>query len=138
MPRPPADPYAPPPMHRDRSGAFVRIAILAVMIAGAGFGWMYFSSHRQQTAELGAPTAEQRQLADNGDLQSYQANPATAPAPQTAPAPKPTPVRRAAPQRSAPVDVPSETAPPPTTSTTPSTPAPPPSPTPLPPSDQGG
>jgi hypothetical protein len=142
MPRPPADPYAPPPMHHDRSGAIVRIAILAVLLAGVGFGWMYFSSH-QQSAGLVAPAADEQQLADNSDQQVYHTNPAIA-APEAAPqAPAPTPQapppRRAATQRPAPVHTPTESVPPPTTSTTPpvDSTAPLSPPTPLPPSDQG-
>lgn len=138
MPRPPADPYTPPPMHHDRSGAVVRIAMLAVLIAGAGFGWMYFTSHQQQTAGLGAPAAEEQQLADNSGMPVYQTNPT--PAPEAAPAVAPAPVRRAAPARSAPAQAPREIVPPPTTTTSPApvdSTSPSSTPTPLPPSDQG-
>ena len=33
------DPYAPPPMYHDRSGRFVRIGLIAVLLAAVGIGY---------------------------------------------------------------------------------------------------
>ena len=36
------DPYAPPPMHHDRSGPVLRVALLAGLLglAGLGYAWL--------------------------------------------------------------------------------------------------
>lgn len=91
----PADPYAPPPMHHDRSGAIVRLAIAGVLIAGAA--WAYFEFGGRETASLvPPPVAEEQSLADvSQDLPPVampSAEPAPAPAPRTTtrtPAPAP-------------------------------------------------
>ncbi|MCC6787124.1 MAG: hypothetical protein IT547_04735 [Hyphomonadaceae bacterium] len=90
------DPYAPPPMHHDRSGPVLRVALLAVLLGAAGLGYAWFAG--QETTPL-APPAEQQQLADAG----YDAAPPAAPVttPETAePAPAPVPAQR----RAAPVE----------------------------------
>lgn len=116
------DPYTPPPMHHDRSGAVVRIAIVAVLLAGAVWGYTAFQG-REQTALVPEVTEEQQMA----DAAGYAATPNPMPealAPETAPAdPTPEPTRRAAP---APADPPAtaEPAPPPSTTSTPTTPAP--------------
>lgn len=128
MPRPPADPYAPPPLKKDKRGPILRIAILAGLLGAAGVGYAALSAQHPQTAQLGQPADQQ--LADNSDTQVYQTAPQAAPAPEAtpaapapAPAPTPAPARRTSSSRPAPVDTPQETTPAPTMSTTP-TPAP--------------
>lgn len=117
------DPYAPPPMHHDRSGAVLRIAILALLLGGAIWGYTIFANQPQ--TPLVAETAQEQHMADAGattapetipEATSQSLAPAS-PAPAT-PAHQP---RRAAP---APVDPAPEPAPPPSTSSAPTTPAP--------------
>jgi hypothetical protein len=121
-----ADPYAPPPMYHDRSGAVLRVGLMAVLLAAIGIGYFAWSaSTPPQTAT--APLAQQQQLADAGyraqPEQIPQAQPA-APTPQTA-SPAPAPQRRAAPTRSSRSESaePVESTPPPV-SNVPTTPAP--------------
>lgn len=54
----PRDPYAPPPRHRDFSGAVVRFAIIAALLGAAVWGYMEFYEGRQ-TASLEPPIEEQ-------------------------------------------------------------------------------
>ena len=122
------DPYAPPPMHHDRSGPVLRVALLAGMLGAAGLGYAWFAG--QETTPL-APVAEQQQLADAGyDVAPPDAAPVTAP--ETAqPAPTPAPVqRRAARAERAPAPTP-EPEPTPPAATAPV----PVAPTPIPPID---
>lgn len=80
----PADPYAPPPMHHDRSGAFVRLAIAGVLIAGAA--WAYFEFGGHETASLAPPpAAEEQSLADASQDLPPSAMPSAEPAPAPAP-----------------------------------------------------
>jgi hypothetical protein len=111
------DPYAPPPMHHDRSGSVVRFAIMAALLGAAAVGYMSFTGSEPQSAGL-APVeqTEPQQMADG----SYQVTPqptTTEAAPQSAvPAPSPAPAARST------VPAPSEPAdavPPPSTSITP-------------------
>jgi hypothetical protein len=120
------DPYAPPPMYHDRSGRFVRLGLMALLLAGLGVGYFAWSATSpQQTATI-APVAQQQQLADSGyrtqPEQIPQAQPVTPTPPTAAPAPE---RRRAAPaarsSRSAPA---AEEATPPPVSSVPTTPAP--------------
>lgn len=90
----PVDPYAPPPMHHDRSGALVRLAILAALIAGGA--WAYFQFSGQETASLVPPPAAQEQtLADASQDLPPDATPEAEPAPvaprTAAPAARPAP-----------------------------------------------
>lgn len=55
------DPYAPPPRHTDKSGAFVRVAILGALLAGAAWGYLNLSA--PQTASL-VPAAEEQTFAE--------------------------------------------------------------------------
>jgi cytoskeletal protein RodZ len=113
------DPYAPPPMHHDRSGALVRIVIVAALLGVAVWGYASFTG-REQTA-LVPEIAEQQQMADA----SSSAAPDTLPEatseslPEAAPAPS-APARRTAPA----AQQPAESVPPPSTATTPTSPAP--------------
>ncbi|MBS0385694.1 MAG: hypothetical protein JSS00_10150 [Proteobacteria bacterium] len=116
------DPYAPPPMYHDRSGRFVRIGSIAVLLAALGAGYLAWSaSSPQQTAAV-TPAPAQQQLADNGYRAQPEQIPEAQPVSPTPPAPPPAPERRrSAPSRaSAP---PAETAPPPV-SGAPTTPVP--------------
>lgn len=130
-PRREVDPYAPPPMHHDRSGAVVRMAILAVLLGGGFLGWQYFSSHRQSAGLVG----EEQQMADAGPAaipETYSTPPSETAATETAPppaaAPTPPPRRAATPRREAEP----EPVPPPSTTIEPSSP-PPAAATPIPP-----
>lgn len=135
MPRPPADPYAPPPLKKDRSGPILRIVILAGLLGAAALGYAALSAQHPQSAQLSQPGADQ-QLAENSNTQTdqtaAQATPEATPAPP-APAPRAAPARRASSSRRAPVDTPQETTPAPTMSTTPAPVDPLTPPTPLPP-----
>ena len=121
------DPYAPPPMYHDKSGRFVRVGLVALLLAGLGVGYFAWSATTpQQTASI-APMEQQQQLADAGyraqPEQIPQAQP-VAPTPPSAAAPAPerrraTPAAR--PSRSEPA--PEESTPPPV-SNIPTTPAP--------------
>ena len=94
------DPYAAPPMHHDRSGGVVRVALLAVMLGAAGLGYAWFSG--QETTPL-VPVAEEQQMADAGyDVAPSPVSPQAAPE-AAAPTPAPAPAqRRAAPTERAP------------------------------------
>lgn len=138
MAKKPEDPYAPPPMYHERSGALVRVAIIAALLAVGA--WGYFAFGRGPVQPLGQPETAQtqdtgQQLADAGNTAPPEAIPQATPAPPPAAAPirtQPAPVRHSAPRHeSAPVD----TTPAPTMSPPPVTPAPaaPAVPTPIPP-----
>lgn len=118
------DPYTPPPMHHDRSGPVLRVALLAAMLGVAGMGYAWMQS-QPQTA-LVPEMAQEQQVADAG----YQVTPEipVASPETTSVAPTPTPrTRRSAPAERSPAPEPVEAAP---------APAPiPAAPTPLPPMD---
>ena len=121
------DPYAPPPMYHDRSGAMLRIGLIAVMLAAVGIGYLTWSSTTpQQTAMTNAPVAQQQQLADAGYRAQPEQIPQAQPAAPTPPATTAAPARerRAAPARSSRSEsAPVESTPPPV-SNVPTTPAP--------------
>ncbi|MFT3726368.1 MAG: hypothetical protein QM759_00880 [Terricaulis sp.] len=124
------DPYAPPPLKKDKGGALVRGAILVGLLAvGGAVAYTVMQTPAPQTASLEDQNSQQ-QLADG----SYAANPGpqVAPPPEAAPAPAATPApsapgaaaphRSAAPRQTAPVEDPTpaaETAPAPVTPTPP-------------------
>jgi uncharacterized protein HemX len=58
------DPYAPPPMHHDRSGTVLRGVLLAGMLGAAALGYVWYSG-QEQTA-LVPEVAEEQQMADAG------------------------------------------------------------------------
>lgn len=58
------DPYAPPPRHKDRSGAVVRVVILATLLAGGALAYAHFSDRLEDSQAL-APPAEQTQMAES-------------------------------------------------------------------------
>lgn len=121
------DPYAAPPMHHDRSGGVVRVALLAVMLGAAGLGYAWFSG--QETTPL-VPVAEEQQIADAGYTVAPQVIPEATPE-VAQPTPAPAPVqRRAARTERAPASAPEPEAAPPAAATP--VPA---APTPLPPID---
>lgn len=92
MPKAPLDPYAPPPMHHDRSGAVVRVAILAALLGAAGLGYTWYLG-QERTALVPEVTEEQQMAA-------AEPAPVTEPGPAAQAAPEPVPVtpptRRAA------------------------------------------
>ena len=123
------DPYTPPPMHHDRSGAVLRVAILAGMLGAAGLGYAWYTQ-QPQTA-LVPEIAEEQQMADAGYQVTPEAVPQpTAEVPAPAPAAAPTPQRRSAPVERAPEPV-AEPEPTPAPAPTPV----PAAPTPIPPVD---
>lgn len=96
------DPYAPPPMHHDRSGAVVRVAILGALLGAGALGYVWMSN-QPQTA-LVPEVVQEQQMADAGYTASENTLPeavsesqpaapvATTPAPQRrAPTPRSTP-----------------------------------------------
>src|SRR6185312_15022767 len=117
------DPYAPPPMYHDRSGRFVRIGLIAVLLAAVGVGYFAWSASTPQQTAAVTPPAQQQQFADAG----YRAQPEQMPQAQpVAPTPEtsaPAPARRSTPARaSRTYSAPAESAPP--VSEAPATPAP--------------
>ncbi len=113
------DPYAPPPRYKNKSGAMVRVALLAAMLAGAAWGYMSFSN-APQTALV--PVEEQSFAEARTSDGSHRVKEPAATAPTPAPAtPQAAPAQSAAPASPEPV-------PPPSITTAPSsTPAPLPS-----------
>ncbi|MEZ5961519.1 MAG: hypothetical protein R3C30_14015 [Hyphomonadaceae bacterium] len=91
------DPYTPPPMHHDRSGAVLRVALLAAMLgtAGLGYAWM----QQQPRTALVPEVVEEQQMADAG----YRVAPEAIPDPAPAATPAP---RRTAPAERAPEPAP--------------------------------
>lgn len=90
------DPYTPPPMHHDKSGAVLRVAILAGLLGAAGMGYVWMQG-QPQTA-LVPEVVEEQQMADAG----YRVDPTTIPEATSevtppAPAAAPAPQRRSAP-----------------------------------------
>ena len=124
------DPYAPPPMHHDKSGSVLRGVILAGMLGAAALGYVWYSG--QERTALVPEIAEEQQMADAGYTVQPQVLPettATETAPTSAPAAAPATQRRSAPVERAPEPTPVPEA---------VTPAPQPipaTPTPLPPTD---
>jgi hypothetical protein len=105
------DPYAPPPRYKMRSGAFVRVALIAAMLGLAFWGYTQFSDPNapplvaeEQTQQM----AENR--ADGGYAVTPTPNAATTPAPAAPAATEPQAAPRAAPAAPA-----SEPVPPPST-----------------------
>ncbi len=66
------DPYATPPVKHDRTGAVVRIAIVAALLGAAAWGYVSFTG--QEQAAL-VPEPAQEQMADAG----YEVSPSTLP-----------------------------------------------------------
>jgi hypothetical protein len=107
--RNPQDPYAPPPRHKDKSGALVRIVLIAAMLGVAVWGYTEYAEGPSLVAEQD----EQQQMADAGAQVTPEAipqgAPTDAPAPAAAPGPAPTPAPAA----------PAQNVPPPSTTITP-------------------
>lgn len=100
-----ADPYAPPPRHKDKSGVLVRGVILAGLLGVAALGYSHYAA--QPRTPLVA--TEEQQLAENmtppaASFEDTETAPEAAPAQTPAP-----PATRAAPP------APAEPAPPPST-----------------------
>jgi hypothetical protein len=125
----PVDPYAAPHAPKDKSGPVLRVAIMAVLLAGGVAGWSYFASQSDSqgltpAAEMESAAIETpQQTADAQGLTAPEAIPEAAPAP-VAPAPRAEP-RRVAPRAAAPAPTPTpEPVPAPTTTVAPSPVAP--------------
>jgi hypothetical protein len=101
----PNDPYAPPPRHRDRSGALVRFVLIAAMLGVAVWGYTEFQNDSGPSL---IAEEQQQTIADASNTNGYEvtqpaapeavapapAEPAaraqsSAPAPQSAPVPAP-------------------------------------------------
>jgi len=102
-----ADPYDPPPRHRDRSGAVMRFVVIAALLGVAVWGYTSFSN--SEGPGLTAPV-EEEQVADAGYAVTLEPIPegATEAAPANAPAPSPAPHTTPAPSAE-PVPPPSTT-----------------------------
>jgi len=74
------DPYAPPPPRKDKSGRFLRYALVAAMLGAGAYGYMEFS---KGGATLSTP-AEQ-QVADANYTTTPEAIPQAVPEATTAP-----------------------------------------------------
>lgn len=102
------DPYAPPPRYKEKSGAIVRVALIAAMLGLGAWGYTQFNDPNAPELVAQEPAPQTSQLADG----SYDVTPTPA-APATTPTPAPeaaAPSERSAP--SAPAD---EAVPPPST-----------------------
>ncbi|MBL8530792.1 MAG: hypothetical protein JNK94_03570 [Hyphomonadaceae bacterium] len=105
---PAIDPYAPPPRHKDRSGALVRIVAVGALLAAAIAGYSYVSSQPVQplVAAEAEPAPQQFAESDPGLIPASPSDFA-----ETPPAPAAPPAANAAPAP-APVAPPQEVAPP--------------------------
>lgn len=91
------DPYAPPPRHKDKSGALVRVVLIAAMLGVAVWGYTQYADGPTLVAEQEA--VQEQQVADAGYSVTPEAIPQGAPtdAPaaasdESAPAPAAEPV----------------------------------------------
>jgi len=90
------DPYAPPPRHRERSGAVVRFAIVAALPGAAAWGYMEYSQGPQTV--LVAPAADEQDVANTSYDVTQPASPAVGEAaPQSTTTPAETPQNAADP-----------------------------------------
>lgn len=67
------DPYAPPPRHRDRSGALVRLVIVAGLLGAAAWGYTEFS--RDAGPSLVAEQGQTQTLAERDSNAGYTVTP---------------------------------------------------------------
>jgi hypothetical protein len=106
------DPYATPPTHKHRSGAVVRVVLIAAMLGLAVWGYTQFSDPNAPSLVAEEQT---QQVAENRADGGY----AVTPTPDAATTPQPAPAAPAtAPQaapRAAPAAPPAEPVPPPST-----------------------
>ncbi|MGD9981686.1 MAG: hypothetical protein AB7H66_15340 [Hyphomonadaceae bacterium] len=121
------DPYAPPPMHHDRSGPILRVAIVAALLGAAAWGYMTLAPQQGEQTALAPEAVQEQQVADAGYAPAPEAMPAAEPEATGTPAPA---TSAPAPRRTAPAAPPAEPPPPPSTSSTPPT-----TPAPIPPVD---
>lgn len=117
------DPYAPPPRYKNKSGAMVRVALLAAMLAGVAWGYMSFAN-APQTALV--PVEEQSFAEARAPDGSYRVNTPNLEPATSAPAPMAPAQPAATPPTSAPAPAADPVPPPSTTIEPSSTPAPPP------------
>ncbi|MGD9966921.1 MAG: hypothetical protein AB7T59_10395 [Hyphomonadaceae bacterium] len=125
------DPYAPPPMHHDRSGPVLRVAVIAALLGAAAWGYMTFAPRQGEQTALAPEAAPEQQLADAG----YTSAPETLPPAVAQPAPPAPAAVTARPRRAAPAAPPPEPAEPAPSASTPPASMPPTTPTPIPPVD---
>ena len=118
------DPYAPPPMYHDRSGRFVRLGLIAVLLAAVGVGYFAWSASTPQQTAAVTPPAQQQQLADAGYRAQPEQMPQAQPAAPTPEATTPAPTRRSTPARTSRSESPPAESTPPPVSNVPTTPAP--------------
>lgn len=99
------DPYAPPPRHKDASGKFVRVLILAGILGVAGAGYAVYSDRIEEAKNT--PFVQEEQQFAEAPAMPAEEQPLAAPAPtESSP---PVPVQREESVNEAPL-------PPPTTS----------------------
>lgn len=75
------DPYAPPPRHRDRSGAVLRMALVAALLGAAVWGYTQYES---DGPGLIADAPQEQSLADTS-LDTMPPEPAPLGEPESAP-----------------------------------------------------
>jgi cytoskeletal protein RodZ len=114
------DPYAPPPRHKDKSGALVRVVLIAAMLGLAVWGYTEFSD---QSAPSLVAEEQAQQVADASRTTNPDGSYAVTPTPGAAPAttsaaPATAPEAAPAPQTGAPA-APADTPAPSTTIGTP-------------------
>jgi len=108
-PRPPQnDPYAPPPVYKNKSGPMLRVVILAAVLGVAGAGYALYSDEIQE--EKNTPMVQEEQDFAANELPPPADSLTPAAQPSAEPAPTPEPAPQAAPQP--PIE---EPLPPPTT-----------------------
>jgi len=80
MPRK-SDPYAPPPRHRDGSGAVVRFAVIAALLAGAWWGYNEYWGQDTRTAAVDFGVEEQT-LANSDYEEAFETSEPAAESPE--------------------------------------------------------
>lgn len=73
------DPYAPPPRHKDTSGKFVRVLILAGILGVTGAGYALYSDRIEEAKNT--PFVQQEQQFAEAPAMPAEEQPLAAPAP---------------------------------------------------------
>lgn len=124
------DPYAPPVMKKDNSGAVVRAGVLALLLAGAAVGGYYYLQGADERVPLGQQSVEEAPASDTFAAASYPGEsvnegleapvaPLENAAPASTPEPAPRPVTRNRTPDPVPPPIVESTTPPPVVSATP-------------------